>query len=87
MLKKIFSIIIMIFSILLIGWGLVTTIVLISTIKTGTYPTARSLPGLYISIAILGIIPIVIGLMILLRKRLIDSKVEASSEVEEKTEQ
>lgn len=71
---------------LLIGWGFVTTIVLISSIRTGEFPIAKSLPGLYISIAILGIIPIVIGMIILLRKRLFESKVEAPSEVEEKTE-
>jgi nitrate reductase gamma subunit len=86
MLKKVFSIIVIILSLLLIGWGLITTLILISSIKAGTYPTASSLLGLYISIAILGIIPIVIGLMILLRKRLFEPKVEASSEVEENPE-
>jgi nitrate reductase gamma subunit len=86
MLKKIFPITAIIFSILLIGWGSITTFILLSSIKTGNYPTASDLLGLYVSIAILGIIPITIGLMILLWKRLVQEKVEAVSGIEEKSE-
>ena len=86
MLKKIFSILAIIFSMLLIVWGLITTFILLSSIKTGDYPTAKGLLGLYVSIAILGIIPITIGLMILLWKRLVQEKVGTVSGIEEKPE-
>ncbi len=85
MLKKIFSILTIIFSMLLIVWGSITTFVLFSSIKTGEYPTAKGLLGLYVSIAILGIIPITIGLIILLWKRLVQEKVKAVSSVKEKS--
>jgi hypothetical protein len=86
MLKKIFSIAAIIFSMFLIGWGSITTCILLSSFKTGDYPTASSLLGLYVSITILGIIPITIGLMILLWKRLVQEKSGAVSGIEEKPE-
>ena len=80
MVEKFLSLFWIVVSSLLIGWGLITSGILLWNIQTVNYPTTRGLLGFSLDVFILGIIPIVIGVMVLFRKSVFQEEKEQPAE-------
>lgn len=65
---------------LLIGWGLITTGILLWNVQTVSYPYHWGLLGFSLDVSIFGIIPIVIGMIVLLKKRIFQGESKQSAE-------
>jgi hypothetical protein len=87
MLKKILSVFLIVMASLLIGWGFVTTGILLWNVQTVSYPNHWGFLGFSLDVSIFGIIPIVIGMMILFRKRIFREKSGQSAEEDTSTQE
>ncbi len=87
MLKKFLSVLLIVISSLLIGWGFITTGILLWNLQTVSYPNHWGLLGISLDVSIFGIFPIVIGMMILFRKRVFREKSEPSAEGKTSTQE